>query len=334
MADDVLLACHTCGKQRNIELDQARQYNKENPYNCFDCSIIPEKPKEEEQSRLSLIETNTDLGQASSPLGNITENKYIHDFQTEHLEDNWWRVCKNCGIVEQSRNQLSCDPNNKLTEPRGIDRYWHIQEGILNNNTNGAPFFTCTNCGHSCFNNGWAGRDRVCQQCRTQNIPPTNQNLFHDPDVNAEIQRTGGIFPQRGTVFRDPIQAQTEYAKQKLEEFRIRKEKLDRQLAREQERIDNYDHGSHGFSIIGLLPIIIMIPVMLLMVTGLTSVLSSSLDCTNMNGNAGIHQTQKNATGLALQCLKQKDSMSFFMGLIPLLIMIPIIILVIRMMII
>ena len=220
MTDDVLLACHKCGKQRNIELDQARQYNKENPYNCFDCQSIPEPPKEEEQSRLGLIETNTDLGQSSSPLGNLLEG------------------------------------------PQRIESY------------------------------------RI------------EQPIYHDPDVNAEIQRTGAIYQQPPRI---EFQAQTDFARQKIEEFRLKRQQIERELARETERIDHYDHGGGGFNWHLLIVPLIMLPIMILVITSINSTVSStvsSIDCSKLQGNAGPNQTIANAKGTALECLQGKKSIT------------------------
>lgn len=205
--EDVLLACHKCGKLRNVNLNEAKAFNNENPYKCFDCqTLFNEKPNEPEQTRVGQIQSieNQEWETDSSPLGNITHPKVMPETNT----------------------------------PR----------------------------------------------------------IFTPEDYNP----------------------QAEYARQKMEEFRQRREQIDRDLQRERERIATYDN--HRPPIITMLiPIFVMIPVMIMILSSVSSVTSSSSassDCSTLPGNAGIHQTISNATSWAKECIVKKNNLSNSISLV------------------
>ena len=53
---------------------------------------------------------------------------------------------------------------------------------------------------------------------------------------------------------------------------------------------------------------------------------STSTDCSTLSGNAGIHQTTKNATGIALNCLLKnqvQSQVTTVLTLLPIIIIIP-----------
>jgi hypothetical protein len=349
MQNNILLACSKCGKQRNIEITEARSYNKEHPYVCFNCSSVKEPPQPEQDHSKVIIHVP----------------KLEHVFEYKKLDDMWWNVCKHCGIVDRSKDSIECDPNNKLTHSSGMNRHWHVMERIYNRNWNhgrllprsewdsNVRFFTCTNCGHSCINNGWANRDGVCQQCRHQNnLTTISPTVYHDPDVNAELARTQNnnqpVIQQAnsGTVPRtytpEDYSPQTEFAKKKVEEFRARREQLDRELQRERERIDDYRPSRWPMLLPMIIIPLILIPLFLSITSSITSpstvdcttltdakakqscnkqnASSSSVDCATLPGNAGVHETTKNATSWEKQkCLVQQQTMSLVM-LLPIII--------------
>lgn len=198
----------------------------------------------------------------------------------------------------------------------------------------------------------------ICQQCETdkgiiqeQGNLTTHQDIsefsrlydsqtLNDPEIISNAQQKtpediSPIFPPRNNLEGIEVHIKDFESKMKgdiqerLDDFRIRRERIERELREEMERVDHYDHDHGGVNWIGILPMLCIIPFILIMFGAVQSAIVSpivnstattittntasntSVDCSKLSGNAGPNETIKNATGDALECLLVQQQITF-----------------------
>lgn len=178
----------------------------------------------------------------------------------------------------------------------------------------------------------------ICQTCLElkPKEEPINSRLqeserFSNPDLINEVQETKTDDPSPAHPKKDVITIKIpkletledfEHAavgeiKEKLDEFRHRREQAEKDLAQEQTRVDRYERGFRHHHILGIVGGLVMTAIMIAIFTQVIgNVTSQPIDCSKLPGGAGIHETTANASGWALNCMNQNQMESNSMTLL------------------